>query len=377
MPRAGPLGAVTTAVRWAALLLVVFVALGTRLPARALFAIGALALYTFVRASAPSPPRRRALSIGAVSLEAGLLLVLSFASGAWSSPILLALGASFLVAGLEAGIAGVVAATGTTVVGAVSWIGVTGAVAGTLRVAASVASLACIGAIGAYGRGVHEREASAASEVAGRASAAAERGRLARELHDRLGQSLVAIALGLDRLCDTTPAAARERGELEVLVSELHHVVRLVREQLWDLRSAREPDAALEEELRELLGRVSLRSGVRTRFEVTGSHRLEPAVEEELWQIAREAVLNAERHARADLISVRVERDVGEVRVEVCDDGRGLDGTGERPSSFGILGMRERARSIGAVLDIADRTGGGTTVTIVRRSDQGDAAAAR
>lgn len=199
--------------------------------------------------------------------------------------------------------------------------------------------------------------------------AAAERGRIARELHDRVGQSLAATGFALDGLAaraagdPTCPADLAQ--EIRALAGEIHDATRGVREELVDLRSDTSPSVDLPSNLEELLERVRERSGLETELECDAGRRPPPAVEHEIWRIAQEAVINAERHSGARRISVRwVQGDAGSV-LEVVDDGRGLDAAGPvRPGAFGLVGMRERADAIGGQLQVASPPGEGTVVRL-------------
>ena len=82
-----------------------------------------------------------------------------------------------------------------------------------------------------------------------------------------------------------------------------------------------------------------------------------------MWRIAQEAVTNAERHADATVLRVTWTCNGGAAELEITDDGRGFErGRAGRIDSYGILGMRERAASIGASLDIVSKPGSGTVV---------------
>lgn len=190
-----------------------------------------------------------------------------------------------------------------------------------------------------------------------------ERTRLARDLHDRIGQSIAFLAFELDRI-----AKLDERGEpLTDDLDSLRHDVRLVvgemRETLYDLRTdlseSEDPIGILE----RFMERVAARSGIRTSVRAEVEERLPPLRERELWRIAQEAVTNAERHAQASKITIRWRTDRNGALVEIADDGIGFDTSGaSRVDSYGIRGMRERASAIGAVLDIRTGSSGGTIV---------------
>ncbi|HET6811190.1 MAG TPA: GAF domain-containing sensor histidine kinase [Acidimicrobiales bacterium] len=203
--------------------------------------------------------------------------------------------------------------------------------------------------------------------------AAAERGRIARELHDRVGQSLAAASFGLDAVAGRVEADAGApdglAAELRDLSEELHTATRGVREELADLRTDTSAGTGLPGTLGDLLERVRTRSGVETELHCDASGRPRPAVEHEIWRIAQEAVLNAERHSGATRIAVRWHRQGGRSVLEVADDGRGLDASAPaRADAYGLVGMRERADAIGGQLTVAS-PGAGTTVRLKLEED--------
>jgi len=198
-----------------------------------------------------------------------------------------------------------------------------------------------------------------------------ERGRIARDLHDRAGQALAFVALSLDRVgaevgADRPLVPLPElRSELASLAAEIRLVSADIREKLSDLRMETSEDLDVEAALARLLTRVEERSGVSTVFEHTSSRRLGPIVEREAWLIAQEAILNAERHADALTITVRWRCESGGTQLEVVDDGNGTAATAPlRRNAYGILGMRERADAIGASLAISSTPEQGTTVRL-------------
>jgi signal transduction histidine kinase len=203
--------------------------------------------------------------------------------------------------------------------------------------------------------------------------AAAERGRIARELHDRVGQSLAAASFGMDAVAgrvESDPGAPEGlAAELRDLAEELHAATRGVREELADLRADTSPGAGLPGTLGDLLERVRTRSDVETELHCDASGRPRPAVEHEIWRVAQEAVLNAERHSGATRIAVRWHRHGGRSVLEVADDGRGLDASAPaRADAYGLVGMRERADAIGGQLTVAS-PGAGTTVRLKLEED--------
>jgi len=189
-----------------------------------------------------------------------------------------------------------------------------------------------------------------------------ERTRIARDMHDSVGQSLASVAFQLDRL--TAMAQGHDlHPELDVLRTEVRGVLTEVRDTLCDLRTDVTDRSDLAETLEAFLERVGARGHLDVDFLHTGSGRLPVVQERELWRIAHEAISNVEHHAGARHLRVRWDRDGRQGRLTIADDGRGFPpgGTG-RADAYGIRGMRERADAIGAGLLIHSEADAGTTV---------------
>lgn len=187
-----------------------------------------------------------------------------------------------------------------------------------------------------------------------------ERVRIARDMHDRVGQSLASVAFGLDRLSGKARGEPLE-GDLLRLRGEVREVLGDVRATLSDLRTDVSDHQGLVETMDSFLARVRARSGLDVSFAHTETERLPLLQERELWRIAHEAVTNAEHHAAAQAVGVNWHRDDTAAVLEVTDDGKGfaVDQRG-RTDSYGLAGMRERADAIGARLDIVSGPKGTT-----------------
>jgi signal transduction histidine kinase len=189
-----------------------------------------------------------------------------------------------------------------------------------------------------------------------------ERARLARELHDHIGQSVVSLGFELDRLVQLNYGRAVQ-SDLAALRSDVRDLAGELREMLVDLRCDVSETEGVDAVLASFLNRVNRRHRVVVTLVADAEARLPLAVEREVWRVAREAVINAERHARATKISVLWICKPGGALLEVSDDGIGLpaalSGTG---SEYGLLGMRERAQAVGANLEVTSWPEEGTTV---------------
>lgn len=193
--------------------------------------------------------------------------------------------------------------------------------------------------------------------------AAEERTRIARELHDRVGQSLASIGFELDRM-SLHSADDELRPGLDLLRDDLRAAMGEIRDTLYDLRTEVSETGGIVDTLEQFLERVERRSAISARLQASGAMlRLPLPQEREMWRLAQEAITNAERHGRAKEIGVWWYCDGARAELEVVDDGCGFDPAAvRRDGSYGMLGMRERAASIGATLSIDSAPGRGTRV---------------
>lgn len=192
-----------------------------------------------------------------------------------------------------------------------------------------------------------------------------ERERIARDLHDGVGQELTAVSLLLRGLAEWTK---RDRADVS---AEIDRVVQLVNGVIGGTRTMAHGlfDASLPE--RDLV--AALAELARSRNGIVGpavtftsslaaALRLEPRVVMELVRIAHEATANALRHSGAGRIDIRLVGDESGIRLVVEDDGRGLPPDAPSSGGMGIGIMQYRARAVGGHLEIRARDGGGTRV---------------
>jgi signal transduction histidine kinase len=194
----------------------------------------------------------------------------------------------------------------------------------------------------------------------------AERARLAREMHDSVAKTLHGVALAADGLTGSAgadrmdPALVRQQAAL--VARSARRAAAESRELLADLRRESDPDQGTDV-LVELAARTrdfSARTGLPAVYRPTGAHAVPPvppAVARQLLTIASEAMENAHRHAHPTRVDVRAGVHGDLLRISVHDDGRGLPpGTTleqlRRAGHFGLVGMVERAASVGARIRI-------------------------
>jgi len=212
------------------------------------------------------------------------------------------------------------------------------------------------------------------NQVEGRFSAVlAERGRMAREIHDTLAQGFVGISLQLqavEKVLSDSPQTARQHLQLAQTMAEasLTEASRTV----WDLRAKALESGDLAAALRDAAQKLTKGTSVEARFKVTGDpYRLPGVIENHLLRIGQEAITNAMKHARPQTIAVEISFDSNQTRLRVSDDGCGFDARAGSPNGhFGLVGMRERVGQIKGNLAVNSRPGEGTEilVTVGRRS---------
>jgi PAS domain S-box-containing protein len=192
-----------------------------------------------------------------------------------------------------------------------------------------------------------------------------ERLRIARNLHDDLGQQVTAVRLQLEQLAFAAPGdvgdcLTRVYEMLDQLDRRLHFVASELRPAILDLGIV----AALE----QFVSEWSATFGVQASFHSSGmaARVVDPAVETHLYRIAQEALNNVVKHAAARQVIVVLERRDDTVVLVVEDDGRGFDlETARRRShGLGLVGMRERAQIVGGGLAVESRPGHGTSIFV-------------
>jgi PAS domain S-box-containing protein len=194
-----------------------------------------------------------------------------------------------------------------------------------------------------------------------------ERRRIARELHDQMGQHLTALGLGLKVVKDVTPDPSPARDRLEKLQALTALIGREVHHLALELRPTALDDLGLKAALTNYIEGCAERSGVQMDFHATGldSDRLTPPIETALYRVIQESLTNILKHAGARRVSVVLQRSAEQVFAVVEDDGGGFDadsGPTVNERRLGLLGMRERLVLVGGSLTIESQLGRGTTI---------------
>ena len=192
-----------------------------------------------------------------------------------------------------------------------------------------------------------------------------ERQRIARNLHDDVGQQLTAIRMMFESAIRAAgPTAAPQLRSVQQMVERLDRRLHLVATEL----RPPELDLGLVPAVEQFVRRWSVAIDIPAVFDVRkiGDDDVLPEIATHLYRIVQEALNNVAKHAAARCVSVRLERRVGNIVLIVKDDGRGFDleRTRTETSPLGLIGMRERAQLIGGRLRIRTAPNQGTSICV-------------
>src|SRR5215472_4676808 len=196
-----------------------------------------------------------------------------------------------------------------------------------------------------------------------------ERTRIAQDLHDTFFQGIQGLLLRFHTVTSQLRRDEPARRILEETLKQWDQVMLEGRELVLDLRETVSQYNDLPTALADF--GEGMQEGVSCDFKVavTGTIRpLHPVVFEELFKIGKEALGNAFWHSEAHSIEAELNYERSELRIRIRDDGKGIDSTilrqGHRDGHFGLPGMKERAKTVGAHLDVWSRPGAGTEIEL-------------
>jgi signal transduction histidine kinase/sugar lactone lactonase YvrE len=196
----------------------------------------------------------------------------------------------------------------------------------------------------------------------------AERTRIAQELHDTLLQGFLSASMQLHVAVDHIPEESPVKRSLGRILELMGRVIEEGRNAVRGLRSSPSVSLDLEQALSRIQQELAIDTGAGFYMIVEGRPRqLHPILRDEVYQIGREALVNAFRHSRARKIEVQLEYGFNRLRIHVSDDGCGIDPEvlrAGREGHWGLPGMRERAERIGAKLHVWSSATAGTEVEL-------------
>jgi signal transduction histidine kinase len=193
-----------------------------------------------------------------------------------------------------------------------------------------------------------------------------ERRRIARELHDEIGQALTVIKINL-QAAQRAPDFPLCVSHVEGCVPMVEGTLQQIRDLSLDLRPSLLDDLGLVPALRWFVDRQAQQMGFTATFSADSMERMPPEVEIASFRIAQEALTNVARHAQARHVDVQIVHVDGELELIVQDDGQGFDvmsalSCAAQGESLGLLSMQERASLVGGKIVFDSEPGRGTTV---------------
>jgi len=196
--------------------------------------------------------------------------------------------------------------------------------------------------------------------------------RIAADLHDDIGGSLSRISIQSEVACREAAAVGEQPvRRLAEIAESARGLVDALSDVVWSVDPRKDDAASVLRRIREYADDLFSSSGVRWTYRADPhleSVKLNPDARRQLFLLLKEAVTNVARHARARSVSLRVERTHPELRLELCDDGRGFDPNAmneeDQADHHGLASMRSRARRLGAHLTIDSVVGSGTRVSV-------------
>lgn len=189
-----------------------------------------------------------------------------------------------------------------------------------------------------------------------------ERSHIAREIHDELGQQLAGIKYSL-----TSLRASPASQNIDRIMNEIDETIHSMRKIATQLRPGILDSLGLIPSIQWLADEFEKKSGVACIFSVRGEERnFSKKIATAVFRICQESFTNIFKHANAQKVLVVVDDDGEQLKIEIIDNGKGISkGKLENPFSMGLLGMKERANSVGATLQISSEKDEGTKVKLV------------
>lgn len=192
-----------------------------------------------------------------------------------------------------------------------------------------------------------------------------ERTRIARELHDELGQALTALRIDLIWLDRRLPQREQQVGDkLAAMLSLVEKTVDAIRRISEDLRPGMLDDLGLAAAIEHHVAKFSDQTGIACTLAMSRDHyELDDRTATTLFRVLQESLTNVARHAQASKVTVQLQDLPNEMLLIVKDDGCGLPQAAERgKKTYGLLGMHERVKLLGGSLDISSEPGKGTRI---------------
>ncbi|MCI0448881.1 MAG: sensor histidine kinase [Chlorobi bacterium] len=193
-----------------------------------------------------------------------------------------------------------------------------------------------------------------------------ENARIAREIHDELGQSLTAIKMELMWICKKNSNNPKLVQSLLLISETVDDTIKNVRKISANLRPKLLDQLGFLPAIEWQVKEFSKRTKIKCDLDINGTIELNPFASSALFRIFQESLTNVARHSEASRVKLSLEvKDNNSLEIKIKDNGIGIsNGFNSKKTSLGILGMKERAQSLGGILSVAEAPDGGTEVSV-------------
>ena len=192
-----------------------------------------------------------------------------------------------------------------------------------------------------------------------------ERGRISREIHDELGQSLSALKMDLEMVCEKLNRKNRLREKVETMIGMVANTIKDVQRISSELRPGLLDDLGLSSAFEWYCEEFEKRTGLSVLTTIEETDGLSDTQNTSLFRILQESLTNVMRHAQASRVEVEMRHEKEHFRMMVSDDGIGfLPEVLGAPTSLGLLGIRERVRQISGTVEIYSSPNAGTKLIV-------------
>lgn len=194
-----------------------------------------------------------------------------------------------------------------------------------------------------------------------------ERSRIAREIHDELGQKLTVLKMAVARLRRALPRDPENlQSSARGILTSIDELLRTVRDLSTELRPAVLDHLELVDALKWQARDFESRTGIQCRLVCRVDRvTVDPGSKTDLYRVTQEALTNVVRHAGASRVQIQISREAGNLLLEIADNGQGITEEDlNRPNSLGLLGIRERIQALGGTVRLKNAPEGGMKLRI-------------
>jgi len=195
-----------------------------------------------------------------------------------------------------------------------------------------------------------------------------ERSRIAKEIHDDFGQQLAGIKMSLSSLVKSYSSDKDAKELVKTMINEVDHTMQSLRKFATELRPGILDTLGVTTAIEWLIEEFEKKTGIKAGLHINVKDSIfERSLSTYFFRICQEALTNISKHAQATEVNIQVIQTSNELKLIIADNGKGISNERDNPFSFGIPGMRQRAKLAGARLSIISEADSGTIITLTAK----------